>query len=70
MKTFWIVDETWDDSKSIIANSSFVNDDHLPGEVLGYNPVQHGVAPRKPDTASSIWKEEDVFLSGYNKLVD
>ena len=69
MKTFWIVDETWDDSKSMAANSSYVNDDHLPGEVLGYNSLQQGVAPRKADSASSVWKEEDVFLSGH-KLVD
>ena len=69
MKTFWIVDETWDDSESgVEANTSFNTDSNLPGELLAYSSAQQ---PRtmKTESAFSIWKEEDVFLSGC-QLID
>ena len=70
MKTFWIVDETWDQNDGIGTNKNFSHAPHLPGEVMIYNPDQHrSVHPGKNDSTSAVWKEEDVFLSGC-QLVD
>ena len=70
MKTFWIVDETWDDlDVGVKPNTSFTSDSNLPGELMAYSTAEQRRA-MKTDSEFSVWKEEDVFLSGCKLMID
>ena len=64
MKTFWIVNETWDENNVGITTKR--SEEYLPGELHAYNSVMY---PKRGTSISGVWKEEDVFLSGC-QLID
>ena len=69
MKTFWIVDETWDDLEGGVNANTSTSDSNLPGELMAYSTAQQRKT-MKTDSEFSEWKEEDVFLSGCKLMID